>query len=145
MPKPRSPRPRNYEVGYGRPPKATRFKPGGSGNPRGRPQGSRSIAAILNDIVQQKITVTEKGKTRRIPVLEVIFRRITNDAMRGDSGAIKLMLSLVERYAEAPEATAQIRDMLAEDEAILAQYLRAPAGPTIEGAPTSANEARDDT
>ena len=34
--------PKQYEVGYGKPPKSTQFKPGRSGNPKGRTKGSRN-------------------------------------------------------------------------------------------------------
>ena len=77
----------NYIVGYGRPPKATQFAAGKSGNPRGRPKGSRTVGAILQDILSQKIAVTENGRTRRIPTLEVMFRRLVNDAVRRDAAA----------------------------------------------------------
>jgi hypothetical protein len=117
----------DYVVGYRRPPKATQFTAGKSGNPRGRPRGSRPVGAILQEIIQQKVSVTEGGKTRRIPALEVMLRRLANDAMRSDQRAIKLLLSLVDRYAESPETALQLRDMLAEDEAILAQYLGEPS------------------
>jgi hypothetical protein len=117
----------DYVVGYRRPPKATQFTKGKSGNPKGRPRGSRPVGAILQEIIQQKVSVTEGGKTRRIPALEVMLRRLANDAMRSDQRAIKLLLSLVDRYAESPETALQLRDMLAEDEAILAQYLGEPS------------------
>src|SRR5262245_46827414 len=64
----------DYAVGYGRPPNASQFAAGKSGNPKGRPKGSRSVGAVLQDIIQQKIVVTENGKTRRIPALEVMLR-----------------------------------------------------------------------
>ena len=51
----------NMRVGYGRPPRATQFQPGKSGNPKGRPKGSRSVADILREIIGQKIKVTENG------------------------------------------------------------------------------------
>ena len=116
-----------YDVGYRRPPKATQFAAGKSGNPKGRPKGSRPVGAVLQDIIQQKVSVTENGRTRRIPALEVMLRRLANDAMRSDQRAIKLLLSLVDRYGESPETTVQLGDMLAEDETILAEYLREPA------------------
>src|SRR6185437_10919636 len=47
----------DYVVGYGRPPRATQFAAGKSGNPRGRPKGSRTVGAILQDILSQKIAV----------------------------------------------------------------------------------------
>ncbi len=73
-----------HVVGYGRPPKATQFKKGKSGNPKGRPKGSRPIGAVLQEILGQRIAVTENGKTRRLPALEVMLRRLANDAMRNE-------------------------------------------------------------
>jgi len=113
-------------VGYGRPPTATRFVPGKSGNPKGRPKGARSVGAILQDVVRQKITVTEGGKTRRVPAIEGMLRRLANDALRGDAGAVKLLLSLVDRYGDSPEAAIKLVDVLAEDREILEQYLKRP-------------------
>ena len=113
-----------YEVGKGRPPKWTRWKPGQSGNPKGRPKGSRPLGAVLQEIIQQKVSVTESGKTRRISALEVMLRRLTNDAMRSDQRAIKLLLSLVDRYGESPQTTLSLKEILAEDDEILAQYLQ---------------------
>lgn len=127
MPDRRNSKSTDYVVGYRRPPKATQFAQGKSGNPKGRPKGSRSVGAVLQDIIQQKVSVTENGKTRRIPALEVIIRRLANDAMRSDPRAIKLLLSLVDRYGESPATKVQLGEMLAEDETILAEYLQDPA------------------
>lgn len=111
-------------VGYGRPPKATQFKKGQSGNPRGRPKGSRPVGAVLQEILGQRIAVTENGKTRRLPALEVMLRRLANDAMRSEPMALKLMLSLFDRYGELPEAGIRIDEVLAEDKAILANFFK---------------------
>lgn len=116
----------DYVVGYKRPPKPTQFKTGKSGNPRGRPKGARSVGAVLRDVIRQRIAVTENGRTRRIPALEVMLRRLANDAMRNDPRAMKLLLSLIDRYAEAPESEQYLEEVLAEDQAILSQYLREP-------------------
>lgn len=118
----------DYVIGYRRPPKATQFTAGKSGNPRGRPKGDRTVGAVLQDIIRQKIAVTENGKTRRIPALEVMLRRLANDAMRNDQRALKLLLSLFDRYAESPETELHLSEVIAEDRAILAQYLQEPAG-----------------
>jgi hypothetical protein len=116
----------DYTVGYGRPPKATQFRKGQSGNPKGRSRGSRSIGATLQAIIGQKIAVTEHGMTRRIPALEVMLRRLTNDAMRGDVRGLKLLLSLIERYAQSPETEHRTADLLSEDLKILARYQQNP-------------------
>jgi Family of unknown function (DUF5681) len=120
----------DYAVGYGRPPRATQFASGKSGNPKGRPKGSRTVGAILQDILRQKIAVTENGKTRRLAALEVMLRRLVNDAMRSDAKAMKLLLALVDRYADTTEAKVQLGELLAEDQMILAQYLREPKSST---------------
>jgi hypothetical protein len=98
-----------YRVGYGRPPKATQFKPGRSGNPKGRPKGPKSVGAVLFGILHRRVEVTENGRTHRIPVLEVMLRRLANEAAR-DPRALKLMLSLMERYTGAPEGSSTRRD-----------------------------------
>jgi hypothetical protein len=114
----------DYEVGYCRPPVEKQFAAGNRANPNGRPRGSRSVGAVLDHIMRQKIAVSEHGKTRRIPTLEVILRRLANDAMRSDPAAVKLLISLVDRYAESTAAAPRLNDLLAEDRAILARYLQ---------------------
>lgn len=116
-----------YTVGYRRPPKETQFKAGQSGNPKGRPKGRRPIGAVLQEIMQKKMSVTENGKIRRLSTLEIMLRRLTNDAMRSDHRAIKLLVDLLDRYGDAPEATIQVNELLAEDEEILKHYLKLPA------------------
>lgn len=123
MKRPSSPPNGEYSVGYGRPPQQTRFQPGRSGNPKGRPKGSRSVGAILQHIIRQKIAVTENGKTRSMSTLEVMFRRLVRDALRSDARAMKFLLSLVDRYCDSPETALPLGEVLAQDRAILAQYL----------------------
>jgi hypothetical protein len=137
-------KPADYTVGYRRPPKATQFTAGKSGNPKGRPKGSRPVGAVLQDIIQQRVSVTENRKTRRIPALEVMLRRLANDAMRSDQRAIKLLLSLVDRYGESPQTTLQLREIMAEDEEILAQYMREPTGLIPDPTLTPDDKDRDD-
>jgi len=124
---PKNKRSGEYSVGYRRPPRHTQFKAGNSGNPKGRPKGSRSIGSVLQEILRQTVSVTEGGKTRRLPVLEVIMRQLTNDAMRSDQPAIKLILSLLDRYGET-QAGVDVNEMLDEDKEILTRYLGSTAG-----------------
>jgi hypothetical protein len=114
------------EIGYRRPPRATQFNKGESGNPRGRPKGSRNIGKVLLDVTGQKIAVTENGRTRRMPALEVMLRRLASDAIKNDQGALQLFFSLVDRYADLTETVVapNIDDVLAEDREILERYLK---------------------
>lgn len=134
----------DYVVGYGRPPRETQFAAGKSGNPKGRPKGSRTVGAILQDILSQKIAVTENGRTRRIPILEVMFRRLVNDAVRRDPAALKLLLPLIDRYAASPETELRLGELLAEDQAILSQYLSRAGGPVSDCAKESKTEGPGD-
>ena len=62
--------PGNYEVGYRKPPQHTRFKPGQSGNPRGRPKAEKSLGAALNDALEAKVKLRGNGKERGVSSLE---------------------------------------------------------------------------
>jgi hypothetical protein len=136
--------PSDYEIGYGRPPKPTQFAPGKSGNPKGRPKGTRTVGAILQDILGRKITVTENGKTRRISTLEVMLLRLASDAMRAEQSAIKLLLSLADRYAGSQETALQLGELSAEDRAILDEYLPKPVGQGLDqGAKEDDKESGD--
>jgi uncharacterized protein DUF5681 len=55
------------KVGPGKPPRHTRFKPGQSGNPNGRPKGSKNFATILQQQLTKMVTITVDGKSKRMP------------------------------------------------------------------------------
>ena len=83
----------SYKVGKGRPPLTTRWKPGQSGNPKGRPRGSKNLNTILAEALDEKIPVQEKGKTRLMTAREVIAKKIVLSAMKGDHKSIDYVLS----------------------------------------------------
>jgi Family of unknown function (DUF5681) len=112
-----------YVVGYRRPPKHARFQPGRSGNPRKRPRGARSLADMIRKIVGQLVTVTENGRTRRIPRLEAVLLRIVGEAMRGEARSLRLLLQLTERYGDSAQTNADREEQAAEDLEILRRYL----------------------
>ena len=117
----RKPKDGEYTIGYGRPPKASQFTEGKSGNPKGKLKGTRSLAAYLKDVLSSKVTVTENGKSRKVPRLQVILQRLTNDAMRGEKTAVKLVVDLLGKYDSAPDLKVNLKELLSEDAAILAQ------------------------
>jgi hypothetical protein len=83
----------NYKVGKGRPPVATRWQPGQSGNPKSRPKGIKNIDTIFNEALEQKVEIQEKGTVRQISVREGIVRRVVNQALKGDPKAVALVLA----------------------------------------------------
>lgn len=87
----------NYEIGYGKPPQKTRFQKGKSGNPSGRPKGVKNYQQQLDAVLSEKITVTTNGKQRRISKLTAMFIQLSNNALKGDRHALRLLLSQMTR------------------------------------------------
>lgn len=81
------------DVGYGRPPRAYQFKPGQSGNPKGRPKGAKNEATILHELLNRKIPIREAGRTRKITVLEAILLRFTEDSLKGNTKSAAFLLN----------------------------------------------------
>jgi len=86
------PRKGDYEVGYGRPPKRGRFKPGQSGNPKGRPRGRKNIHTILEETLFRLVTITENGRKRKAPAIEALFLSLLRKSLDGDMRAFEKLL-----------------------------------------------------
>ncbi|MEM0948211.1 MAG: DUF5681 domain-containing protein [Pseudomonadota bacterium] len=95
-----------YTVGYGKPPKSTRFRPGQSGNPRGRPKGARGVGKVLEEALSQEVSVTEGGRTSRITKREALILSLVTKALKGDMRAASETLKLIAAYEEQPKPQA---------------------------------------
>jgi hypothetical protein len=91
--------PAAYEVGRGKPPRSSQFKPGQSGNPGGRRKGSVNLKTIMTAVLESEIELTENGRKRKVPLLEAIILRQAQDALRGQLRAIDSLLDRYERHA----------------------------------------------
>ncbi len=103
----------DYEVGYSKPPTDNRFKPGQSGNPRGRPKGAKNKLPKLNEerlkgiILQEAyrdITVRDGVRNVTIPMAQAVMRSLAVNAAKGQHRAQRLfaeMLSTTERQHKA--------------------------------------------
>jgi hypothetical protein len=122
-----------YTVGYGRPPLATRFPPGRSGNPRGRPRKHKSVGKIIQEALMIRVTIEENGRSRTMTAQEVIIRNLVNAAARRDVRAIHALFALKERYQDSSETTLDPAELRPEDQAIIEGYLATlrPDGPDI--------------
>ena len=89
-----------YDVGFGKPPKRTRFHPGVSGNPKGRPRGRRNLATILEQTLQEKIVINDNGTLRTITKLEASVKQLVNKATSGDLVALRQLTSLASSVEE---------------------------------------------
>ena len=96
---------RKYDVGYGKPPKDTRFKKGQSGNPRGRPKGAKNFSTLLDKELNERIMVTEGGRKRSLSKGAAFIKRLATDALSGKPGAQRLLLEHWPQLdAAAPDA-----------------------------------------
>jgi hypothetical protein len=87
-------------VGYGKPPAATRFRKGQSGNPRGRPKNRHR--EIPHDVVLgQMVTIREDGRERRVTAAEAFLLQLTRRGLAGDSAAARASLDAIERARAA--------------------------------------------
>lgn len=113
-----------YDVGYGKPPRHTRFRPGQSGNPRGRPKAARNTATIVREALTARVKLKENGRTRNMSKVEVSMTQLANKAAAGDLKAIAMVIGLyreveAEAAGRSPEvpldhADREILEMLLE-------------------------------
>ena len=107
--------PKDYETGFGKPPAATRFKTANRANPRGRPPGSKSLAAVLRRALDAPAVGTD-GKRRRLSKRELMVRALVERSTEGDLAATKLLFELLRKAdprAVAPDP--EQADPLGED------------------------------
>jgi hypothetical protein len=106
----------DYEVGYGKPPKNTRFKSGRSGNPIGRPKRKPvPIAECINEILDAPIVYQERGRSHTTTRQELSLRILIARAATGDIGAAENLLKIrerAERYGDAGINILKIHDWL---------------------------------
>lgn len=98
---------KDYEVGYGKPPKNTRFRKGQSGNPSGKPRKMLTDDELVLRELAGKVTIIEDGKKRRISRLEAIIKKQILLAMKGDPRAFNYV---ARAYKEAMAALAPVLD-----------------------------------
>jgi hypothetical protein len=110
--------------GYKNPPKATRFKPGTSGNPRGRPKGTRNLGTDLTDILKRQVSIRENGKERRISRQEAMLLSLYNKALHGDVRAATAIVAMLTKLAPQPILRAEPETLPAHDAQIVAEFLR---------------------
>jgi len=114
--------PCDYEVGYGKPPRHTRFKKGQSGNPRGRPSGSKNLATVLSEALSELVIVAENGGRRKITKRQAIITQLVNQSAKADWRATKILLDILQAIESRSEpALAETSSFSEADEKVLEQ------------------------
>ena len=111
-----------YAVGYGKPPRHSRFEPGQSGNPRGRPLGSKNLSSLLKKALDEPVIVVENNRRRRIAKREAIVKQFVNQSAKGDLKATQLLLSILRDLESRAEPGSADADKITEaDQQIIAR------------------------
>jgi hypothetical protein len=114
--------PDDDKPGYGRPPRHARFKPGESGNQKGRPKGSKSFETLLVGVLGQKVSVRGARGTRRVSVREAMLMKFAENALKGDPRALLTLIALDGKARAGGGAGGARMPVSADDLALLDSY-----------------------
>jgi hypothetical protein len=116
----------DYSVGYARPPKHTQYKPGQTGNPRGRPKKRASLQDIVTEVLFEKIEVRIGERTQKIASVSALMRITMNRAIKGDHKFVTAALALIRLSGLSDNnIDALVSDVdISADKAILADFFR---------------------
>ncbi len=121
----------DYEIGYGKPPKSGQFKKGKSGNPNGRPKGSKNLKTLVMDEAYQIVEVLEQGKRMRLSQMHLMLKQLNRKAMSGDLKAIDKFFTLVAQYEDNEMSSSlEPKNINAEDQAILDAFKKRQSAET---------------
>jgi len=135
----------DYIVGDRRTPKLTRFAPGQSGNPAGRPRGARGMKTILRENLDKRQTIKVNGKEQTKSRLDNMFETLT---LRAGAGDLKAQTKLIDLYLllfGPDEEDAKRNTLSANDQRLLEDWLAdmGAVGPQPEDTDAAATDSPD--
>ena len=123
----------DYEIGYAKPPKHTRFQPGQSGNPKGRAKGLVNLKTDLTQELGERIRVREGDRELSISKQRAVIKALVAKALKGDSRAATLLLALVDKHIAPELARSEARQLSMTEEQILEDFLKQHIGAKGDG------------
>jgi hypothetical protein len=120
------------EVGYCKPPRHSQFKPGKSGNPRGRPKGSRGVKTDLAAELNAVWTTTINGREIKGTKQRLMFRTLTARAATGDVKAAAILLPLILQVLGIEDRGGDRQQLSPRDQALLDELLDSGGGELAE-------------
>ncbi|MEW9921835.1 DUF5681 domain-containing protein [Marimonas sp. MJW-29] len=131
---------KEYEVGYGKPPEAGRFQKGKSGNPKGRPKGTRNLSTDIRKVLAAKVSITENGKPRKVSTQFATLMRLREKALKGDPRAMERLLELARTIGAEDEARAAEQGLIRGESDIVARFVEAKLKVALENSDDKGDE-----
>lgn len=113
---------KDYMVGYGKPPKSGQFKPGQSGNPKGRPKGAKNFKTELEEELLEKIQIKEQGRFLKVSKQRAMLKAMTARAVQGDARAATVLANMIYRLLPGDDQIEEFEDLTDADKAILERF-----------------------
>ena len=134
----------DYKVGYGRPPEHSRFKPGKSGNPKGRPRRHRNFRTVLNETLQGTIEVKLNGRPCRMTRMDAWVRTTVEGALKNERNATTALMIMMRHTGTMGESTEPVSEtkLSAQDEAIMKLFVQRQGLPQVIPSNGSRHRAR---
>ena len=112
-----------YTIGYRKPPKHTQFKPGTSGNPKGRPKGTKNLSTDLAEEFAMRISVKENGRQIKISKQRALVKSLLGRALQGDIRSANTVLNMFLRLLPPEELGADDYEFTQTDDQVLEEFL----------------------
>ena len=109
----------DYAIGYGKPPREHQFQPGRSGNPKGKPKGSVKFKTDLMEELNERVTITQNGKTSKVSKQRLVIKALTSSAMKGDLKAAATLISLIGQTLGLDQEDGTAARLSANDQVLL--------------------------
>lgn len=113
----------DYQVGYGKPPKASQFQPGTSGNKSGKKKTKPSVKDRISRALNERVPVTVRAKTKRMTKLDLMLTTMANKAAKGDIQAANFLLKHQDCADTESAETLDIDNLEIDDKALISTFL----------------------
>jgi len=114
--------PKRAKVGYRKPPKSTQFKPGRSGNPKGRPKGVQNFETDLQQMLRASVEIESADGIRTVTTQQAALQVLAEKAVNGDTRANQQLINLILRSPKDNKSEAPAMVLDRDDRAILDEY-----------------------